>query len=139
MRWLKSPGLWIEIKEPNMKQERQYLKLAQKLEIYSFIKSVGEMDGEHFRYKTGWSDLAIAQKFGITLGNATTIRSEIGRLKIPAPVTPFGKRLNELEERLANLEKTVGGHTATLYKLSAKYDELEAKFNRIQLKEHFRT
>lgn len=121
-----------------MKQERQYLKLAQKLEVYSFIKSVGDIDGEHFKYKPGWSDLAIAQKFNITLGNATTIRSEIGRLKIPAPVTPFVARLNEFEERLAKLEKTVGDHTASLYKLSAKYEELEAKFNRIQLKEHFR-
>jgi phage host-nuclease inhibitor protein Gam len=142
MKWLKFPGLWIEIKEDKVKQ-RQYLSFSQRVQIYNFIKTMGKVNGEHWEYNEGWSDQRVAEQFKVSHGNVATVRSELGKLRTYTGA-PFAKKIAELEAKVERLEKALANdialynaHTDKVNDINRKVADLEAKFSRLRLKEHF--
>jgi hypothetical protein len=128
MMWLKYPGLWIEIKEPKVKQ-RQYLTFTRRMQIYNFIKTIGKASGEFWEYQNGWSDQRVAEQFEVSHGNVVTVRQELGKLKTYSGA-PYAAKLKDLETMVIRHEE----HIAVLY---ANFKELEEKYNKLRLKEHF--
>jgi hypothetical protein len=154
MKWLKYPGLWIHIEETKMK--RQYLSFSQRVQIYNFIQTVGMVKGEYWEYNEGWSDAKVAEQFKASLGNVITVRQELGKLKTFTGAVYFN-RIAELEARIETLEQYGERiYTAKLTEINERLNrlealldrqvnvllnankELEAKINKLQLKEHFR-
>jgi hypothetical protein len=110
--------------------KKQYLTFSQRVEVYNFLKTVGEPNGEHWVYKEGWSDTKVAEKFQYTQGNVITVRMELGKLT-SAPHGPYGIKVKDLEATVIRHEESI----ADLYK---KLNELGSKITSLTLGSKFR-
>lgn len=91
------------------------LTQSQKFKVYEFLKANLKQDGEFVDYIDNWTDVKVAAHFDVSRFGVQYIRQEMfGKLKPheghrpeQAPVG-VGSRLDDLEARLAFLEKELG-------------------------------
>src|SRR4029077_8998511 len=126
MKWLKYPGLWIEIKEDKMK--RQYLSFAQRVQIYNFVKTVGAVNGEHWEYKEGWSDQRVAEQFKASLGNVATVRQELGKLRTYSGA-PYARKLETLSDQIISHEGILKVNCEDITRMRDDIKRLETMLN----------
>jgi hypothetical protein len=98
-----------------VKTPRGRLTQTQKFKVYEFLKANLKVEGEYADYIDNWNDVKVAAHFGVSRFGVQYIRQEMfGKLKPSegqrpdAPTTGVVSRLDDLEARLAFLEKELG-------------------------------
>ena len=118
--------------------ERKYLSFGDRVQLYNFIKTLGEVKGDYWTYKEGWSDKKVAEKFNYSVGNVTSVRSELGRLQTYTGA-PYAAKLGAVEHRMLELEGHYRELGAAIEAINNKIKEIENKMSKLSLREHFRT
>lgn len=97
-----------------VKAPRGRLTSDQRFTVYDFLKPILKVDGEYADYLDNWTDAKVAAHFGVSKWGVQYIRQDqFGKLKPfegtrQEPTTAVGSRLDDLEKRLAFLEKELG-------------------------------
>ena len=97
------------------KPPRGRLTQAQKIKVYEFLKANLKVEGEYVDYLDNWTDVKVAAHFDVSRFGVQYIRQEMfgklrpheGQRPEPQP-SAVGSRLDDLEARLAFLEKELG-------------------------------
>lgn len=97
------------------KPPRGRLTQSERFKVYDFLKTNLKVDGEYADYIDNWTDLKVAEHFDVSRWGVQYIRQDqFGKLKpyegsrTEAPHSGVGSRLDDLEKRLAFLEKELG-------------------------------
>jgi hypothetical protein len=98
-----------------VKAPRGRLSQTEKFKVYEFLKANLKVDGEFVDYLDNWTDVKVAAHFDVSRYGVQYIRQEMfGKLRPhegqrpEPPSTGVVSRLDDLEARLAFLEKELG-------------------------------
>lgn len=106
----------MNAKKASAKPASGRLTQAQKFKVYEFLKDNLKIDGEYADYLNNWTDVKVAAHFDVSRFGVQYIRQEMfgklrpheGQRPEQAVPTAVGSRLDDLEKRLAFLEKELG-------------------------------
>lgn len=102
----------LALEQKPIKRLRPKLKTNDRFKVYDFLKQVIE-PGDNGRpaYRGKWNDESVARHLGFTASQVSSVRiAAYGKLHVKAKKADTGmtQRLQELEQRLAYLERQLG-------------------------------